>query len=100
MVQKIMLSSPLGQLNEEGIAAELFINKRTLARRLKKEGTSFRELRDEILSQQAADYLIKDDLSIDAIAMLLNYHDGSNFRRAFKRWFGMSPDEFRKSKFK
>ena len=100
MVQKIMLSSPLSQLNEERIAEELFINKRTLARRLKKERTSFRELRDEILSQQAADYLIKDELSIDAIAMLLNYHDSSNFRRAFKRWFGMSPDQFRKSKFK
>jgi AraC-like DNA-binding protein len=94
-VQKIMLSSPPSQLSEENIAAELFISKRTLARRLIKEGTSYRQLRDEILSQQASQYLKDDQLSVEAIAALLNYHDSSNFRRAFKRWFSMSPDQFR-----
>lgn len=95
-VQKILLSYPPGQLSEECIAAELFISKRTLARRLAKEDTSFRQLREEILSQQAAKYLNENYLSVEAIAALLNYHDSSNFRRAFKRWFGMSPDQFRK----
>lgn len=94
-VQKMMLSSPPGQLSEENVAAELFISKRTLARRLGKEGTSYRQLRDEILSEQASSYLSDERLSVEAIAALLNYHDSSNFRRAFKRWFGMSPDQFR-----
>jgi AraC-like DNA-binding protein len=99
-VQRIMLSSPPGQLSEENLAAELFISKRTLARRLRQEGTSYRQLRDELLAQQAAQYLNDNQLSVEAIAALLGYHDSANFRRAFKRWFGMPPDKFRKSQAK
>ncbi|MGM0563179.1 MAG: AraC family transcriptional regulator ligand-binding domain-containing protein [Pseudomonadota bacterium] len=95
-LQKMMLSHPPGTLSEEEAAAALFISKRTLARRLKKEGTSFREVRDEIVSRQAADYLRNTALSVEAMAELLNYHDSANFRRAFKRWFGMTPDEYRR----
>lgn len=94
-IQKMMLSHPPGMLSEEEAAAALFISKRTLARRLRKEGCSFRTIRDEILSQQAASYLRDSDMSVEAIAALLNYHDSSNFRRAFKRWFKMAPDQFR-----
>lgn len=95
-VQKMMLSHPPGVLSEEEAAAALFICKRTLARRLKLEGTSFRQLRDEILSQQAVGYLRDSRMSVEAMAELLNYHDSANFRRAFKRWFGMTPDEYRR----
>ena len=95
-VQKIMLSHPPGVLCEEEAAAMLFISKRTLARRLKLENSSFQKIRDEIMSQQASSYLLESDMSVNTIAALLNYHDGSNFRRAFKRWFKMSPDQYRK----
>lgn len=94
-VQKMMLSHPPGVLSEEEAAAALFISKRTLARRLKQEGTSFRQIRDDLLSQQAASYLRASDMSVEAIAALLNYHDSANFRRAFKRWFGLPPDQYR-----
>jgi len=94
-IQKMMLSSSLHELSEEQIAASLFMSKRTLARKLTENGTSFREIRDSILSQQASSYLLESGLSIDAIATLLNYHDSANFRRAFKRWFQMSPSEYR-----
>jgi AraC-like DNA-binding protein len=77
-------------------AAALFICKRTLARRLKAEGTSFRQLRDGILSQQAIGYLRDSSVSVEAIAELLNYHDSANFRREFKRWFGVTPDQYRR----
>lgn len=96
-VQKMMLSHPPGVLTEEEAAAALFICKRTLARRLKAEGTSFRQLRDGILSQQAIGYLRDSSVSVEAIAELLNYHDSANFRRAFKRWFGVTPDQYRQS---
>ncbi|MBE0486377.1 AraC family transcriptional regulator [Marinobacter sp.] len=95
-VQKMMLSHPPGVLSEEEAAAALFICKRTLARRLKAEGSSFRQLRDDILSQQAVGYLRDSSISIEAMAELLNYHDSANFRRAFKRWFGVTPDEYRR----
>lgn len=74
----------------------LFISKRTLARRLGLEGRNFRSIRDEILSQQASSYLHTSNMSVDAIAAVLSYHDSSNFRRAFKRWFQLTPDQYRK----
>ena len=94
-IQKMMLSHPLGELNEEDAAAILFISKRTLARVLEKEGSSYKQIRDKILSQQASGYLRNSDLSVDAIAFLLNYYDSANFRRAFKRWFKMTPSQYR-----
>ena len=91
----MMLSQAPGLLSEEEAAATLFISKRTLARRLQQEGKRFRQIRDEILSQQASGYLRDSHLSVEAIAAQLNYHDTANFRRAFKRWFQLSPDQFR-----
>ncbi len=95
-IQKVMLSHPLSDLNETSVAAALFLSKRTLARKLKQHDLSFREIRDNILSQQASSYLRDSELSVEAIASLLNYHDSANFRRAFKRWFGMTPSDYRK----
>jgi AraC-like DNA-binding protein len=94
-LKKMMLSRPPGTLSEDEAAASLFMSKRTLARKLKHEDSSFRQIRDEILSQQAASYLCDSNLSIEAIASLMNYHDSANFRRAFKRWFGHSPEQYR-----
>ncbi len=95
LIKKMMLSSSLHELSEEQIAAALFMSKRTLARKLAAEGTSFKEIKDAILSEQASKYLLESHLAVDAIATLLNYHDSSNFRRAFKRWFGVTPNEYR-----
>ena len=92
----MMLSRPPGTLSEEEAAATLLMSKRTLARKLKKEQSSFRKIREEILSNQAASYLGETTLSIEEIAVLLNYHDSANFRRAFKRWFGQPPDDYRR----
>ena len=95
-VQKLMLSHPSGIASEEETARSLFISKRTLARKLKLEGTSFRQIRDDILSKQSAAYLKEGGMSIEAISGLLGYHDSANFRRAFKRWFDMTPDQYRR----
>lgn len=94
-IQKIMLSHPFSELSEENVAAALFMSKRTLARRLQEDGMSFREIKETILSKQASSYLLETELSVDVIASLLNYHDSANFRRAFKRWFNMTPSEYR-----
>ena len=94
-IKKMMLSRPPGTLNEDEAAASLFMSKRTMARKLKEENTGFRQIRDEIMSQQAASYLCDSRLSIENIAVLMNYHDSANFRRAFKRWFDQPPETFR-----
>ena len=94
-LKQMMLSHPPGTLSEEEAAAALFMSKRTLARKLKQEHCGFRQVRDEILSQQAAHYLTDSQLSVEAIASVLHYHDTANFRRAFKRWFGQPPEQYR-----
>ena len=95
-LQKLMLSQPMGVITEDDAAAALFMSKRTLARKLKAERTGFRQIREDILARQAESYLRDKQLSVEAIATVLGYHDAANFRRAFKRWFGMPPDAYRR----
>lgn len=94
-VKAYMLTHPPGQLSEDAVAAAMFITKRTLARRLAKEDCSYRQLRDEIFASLAARYVRDSALSVESIAGLLGYHDSANFRRAFKRWFGVTPSQYR-----
>ena len=76
-------------------ANALFVGKRTLARRLAREGSSYRAIREALLSQLAARHLRESDSSVEAVAALLGYYDAANFRRAFRRWYGVAPTAFR-----
>lgn len=78
-------------------AAALGVSVRTLQRRLRHEGTSFSAALDQ-MRQQAADRLLSDrSLSVSQIASLLGYSEPSTFYRAFRRWRGVSPEEFRRA---
>lgn len=94
-VRRLLLSMPPATANEEQIARALFVTRRTLARRLAREGSGYRRLREQVLAEMAAGHLQDSRLSVDCVAELLGYHDAANFRRAFHRWFGMAPREFR-----
>ena len=94
-VRRQLLSHPPGKLSESDTATLNFISKRTLARRLTAEKTSFRTLKEQVQMSLARGYLRDTKLSVDAVAILLNYHDSSSFRRAFKRWTQMTPQQFR-----
>ena len=87
-VRRLLLSQPAGSVSEEGIARALFVSRRTLARRLAGEGTSYRQIRQEIYAELAARHLREGRLTVEAIAA------SSNFRRAFRRWYGQSPRAF------
>jgi AraC-like DNA-binding protein len=95
-VRRRLLSMPAGTASEETVARELFVSKRTLARRLHQEGTGYRQIREQLFAELAARHLRESELSVEAVAALLGYHDSANFRRAFRRWFGLSPGEFRR----
>lgn len=84
---------PLPSVSEA--ANTLNMTERTLSRRLKSEGANYRDLRNSVLQQHALFYLQESDLSVDAIASQLGYNDFSSFRRAFKKWMGVSPQGFR-----
>lgn len=94
-VRRLLLSQLPGPINEDEVANALFVGKRTLARRLAREGSGYRAIREELLSQLAARHLRESDSSVEAVAALLGYYDAANFRRAFRRWYGVSPAAFR-----
>ena len=94
-VKRFLLAQPGGSVSEDDVARSLFVSKRTLARRLRAEGTGYRQIRDGIFAEMAALHLRQGDLSVESIAALLGYHDAANFRRAFRRWYGVSPQAFR-----
>ena len=94
-VKRYLLAQPVGSVNEEDVARSLFVSKRTLARRLQREGSGYRQIRDQILATMSSHHLRDSGLSVESIAALLGYHDSANFRRAFRRWHGVSPQEFR-----
>lgn len=94
-VKRYLLAQPAGSVTEEDVARSVYVSKRTLARRLQSEGSGYRKIRDELLSEMAARHLLDTRLSVESIAALLGYHDSANFRRAFRRWYGQSPADFR-----
>ncbi|WP_419811401.1 AraC family transcriptional regulator ligand-binding domain-containing protein [Bacterioplanoides sp.] len=69
---------------------------RTLNRQLAQLNTSYQQVIDESRCERAMTWLSAPDYSVDDIAHRLGYNDPSNFGRAFRRWLGMSPREFRK----
>ena len=68
---------------------------RTLQRHLSKNGLSHSELVDQARYQAATQLLEDTDIRITDIAMELQYTDSANFTRAFKRWAGVTPREYR-----
>lgn len=83
------------QCRLEDIAEQFNMCPRTLIRRLKREDTSFRDILDQELKAAATEHLQYSNFSVETIAGLLGYQQPVNFRRAFQRWFGMSPSEYR-----
>ncbi len=77
------------------VAHELHVSERTLHRRLQEEGKAFRLLQNTVMQEWACRYLSESNLSVEAIAVQLGYQDSANFRRAFKRWQGCSPQTYR-----
>lgn len=77
------------------LAKTLHMTDRTLHRRLTAEGTNYRKIKNEVLKNRALFYVTESDLTVDAIAGQLGYQDFSSFRRAFKKWYSMSPSEYR-----
>ena len=86
---------PRGQLTLRAVAERLRMSTRTLQHRLRAEGASFSELVDGVRTTLAQRYLVERRLSVPDIAALLGYGDASAFHRAFKRWTGLTPRQFR-----
>lgn len=79
----------------QGVAAKIGVGFRSMQRNLGDEGTSFKEILADARQQLALLYLKQKDIQLSEIAYLLGFSDHSNFDRAFKRWFGMPPNQYR-----
>jgi AraC-like DNA-binding protein len=84
-----------GQPTIKTVARALGASTRTLQRRLREEGVGFAELLDTFRRRMAAELLQRHDLAVYEIAFLLGYSEPSTFFRAFRRWTGMSPLQYR-----
>ncbi len=96
--RRIVEALPSGRIKEEDIAADLHLSTRTLQRRLIEEGVNFGELLQGIRRELAQNYIDDRQLNVSEIAYLLGFSDQANFTRAFKRWFGATPSDWRKRK--
>ncbi len=86
-----------GVPNQEKIASSLNMSLRNLQRKLKEEDTSFKKILDETRSELSRQYLRGSDRSIIEVGFLLGFSEPSNFARAFRRWTGVSPHEYRET---
>lgn len=98
--QRLIDSLPSGEPRQEQIARDLNISTSTLKRRLQSERTTFKQLLDDCRQQLALDYLSNVDMSLTEITYLLGFSENSAFSRAFKRWFGTTPLQWRQSEVK
>jgi len=82
----------------ETISRALNMSAPTLRRRLKREGTTFQQLKDEARCEAAMLCLDRPDLSINDVALQMGFTDPSAFHRSFKKWTSQTPGQFRASR--
>ena len=80
----------------ESIARRLAMSPRTLQRRLSDRGVLFNDLLDSMRFRAAKSYLAHRDIAGSEVAYLLGFVEQSSFNRAFKRWSGQTPTEYRR----
>ena len=77
------------------ISAQLHLDRRTLQRRLKADGNSFANMLEETRRQVAEDLLSNSETKVAEIAQKVGYTSKQHFIRAFRKWTGLTPGDFR-----
>ncbi len=97
-VREVLAGNLAQDTSFESVARRLNMSARTLRRKLQQEGTSFRELIDDLRTRMAVKYVRDTDLTIENIAYALGFNDAAAFRHAFRRWTNSAPLEFRRAR--
>ena len=84
-----------GELSEEEMAQQLHMSRRTLQRKLAGAETTYQELVDTTRHDLALRYIEDPHRSITDITFMLGFSQQSAFTRAFRRWTGTAPSEYR-----
>lgn len=89
-----LATSKIEAVRISDLAASLGLSVRSLQRQLLDEGKSWRDVVDEVRKEALMD-LLQQGMSLETAAHRLGYHDASSVSRAARRWFGMTPGEWR-----
>lgn len=92
---KLIDQLPSGTPTETVIAKSLHLSLRSLQRKLKEEGTTYKQLLNDTRRELATLYIKNSQLRLNEITYLLGFSESSNFTRAFKRWNGVTPSAYR-----
>jgi AraC-like DNA-binding protein len=87
-----------GELSEEDAARDLNMSRRSLQRRLAESDATYQSLLDDTRRDLALRYIQDPARSATDITFLLGYSQQSALTRAFKRWTGLSPSQYRSRK--
>ena len=90
---------PADDCNAKTVAQCMGYSLRTLQRKLRGEQTGFQQQIDRVRSELAISYLQEPQFNLTDIGALLGFAELSVFTRSFKRWFGVTPSQWRKRKF-
>lgn len=86
----------LGRGSMDEVAAQFGMHRRTLDRRLQRDGTQFGAILESVKADVARQLLTDTNASIQQVADALHYSSAANFATAFRHWFGTTPTAFRR----
>ncbi len=95
--EAVVTAASNGNFDPSSVAAHMNVSLRSAQRIASNHDTSIQTLINDMRAQSAMDFLRDPEIDIHAIALLLGYSDDRAFRRAFKRWTGQTPSEFRRT---
>jgi AraC-like DNA-binding protein len=93
--QRLRGQAPVDWPLFERLCEEMHCAQATLRRRLRVEGQTYQSVKDDLRRDMALDHLLHSDKSTPEIAALLGYADHSAFYRAFRKWTGGLPSDYR-----
>ncbi len=98
-VQKYLLKHlAYDDIDQNNVADHLNLSPRMLQRKLKEEGVSYTELLDACRQKLAFKLISDENIPLSELTFILGFTDQSNFSRAFKRWSGSTPHQYRNNK--
>ena len=92
---KLIEHLPRGHVSEAEIASSINVSQRSLQRKLSEQGMTFTQLVDSTRRELGLQYVRDPQYSFNEIGFLLGFSEPANFSRAFKRWYGKTPSQFR-----
>ncbi|MEH6471751.1 MAG: AraC family transcriptional regulator [Halopseudomonas sp.] len=96
---KLVEMLPQGEPAMADIASKLMLSSRTLQRKLKSQNTCFKQLLENVRKEMAIQYIRQTHVPIGEISYRLGFAHINNFSRAFKRWTGKTPIDYRQGQY-